>query len=373
MNKKYKTVNFIGALTLIFGLYRLVNAQIKKDKFAAEAQKILQNRRGMKKYILQNANKTISDVQLPDEDPGTTGLKFVDMSVKANNVPKIDVFNSLCYSELKKPIKANESIKSDVVSFDSRSSKNSRFSFEDYLNVDPGYISDPTPTGYGEKVILKCGRYLENDACSLYEFDEKSNHVTRVTSARLWNNLILTSVNGRYLAYVVGGNYLLENFGKGPRLIGDNSPARLWIWDSQTRKNMKITETDWVQVSYYWRSSNQLIYSHLESQNNTLVPVSFSWDASKNETRELMRAQSPVFSPDSKLVIYCAAIDENQSFSAGNSTYFLKNTLTGNVQALGKSDKGKYYPHRQTLWSADSKHIFSVLNREMLQSVACSY
>jgi hypothetical protein len=195
----------------------------------------------------------------------------------------------ICYS-------ADDSTTSDgyiIVSLADGSSQVCRISSTD------GYgIADPLFSPTGSALCFKIGDNYEFPNYTLYYLDLKNASLRTLTTSYFQVPTTSWSRDGRYIAYIRGGNISGKHRRQEP-------PLALVVVNVETQKETVIESNDAVNLGFDWMPDGSLIYTSRRPFTGQDVECLIQADViSRKKKIILTHAQHPVASPDGKKLAF---------------------------------------------------------------------
>lgn len=177
--------------------------------------------------------------------------------------------------------------------------------------TDGDFVFDPQPIGSSENVLVKLGDPVERpsilyNSYRLWMWNRTSNEFRRVCERDLFFRSIAVSPDGRYLAYLAGGNT------NGALAFED--PQKLYLCDWRTGKETLVAQDNpGLRAGFCWRDNQTLLYTSLPQATdftpNTKLPIIrpniMAFDLPSGQSKLLIRdGAHPLASPDGKRIAF---------------------------------------------------------------------
>ena len=134
------------------------------------------------------------------------------------------------------------------------------------IETGPSYITRPQRAQNGNRIVFR--HLIYDQFYQLFSLDLQTNQVFRISSKLLAYGFTSISPNGRYVAFVQGGDSLGNVYRS---VLGEQDytgPLTLFIADLEENKDYIVAKSDYLNGSLHWISNEEILYGSESQYSN---------------------------------------------------------------------------------------------------------
>ena len=234
----------------------------------------------------------------------------------------------------------------------------------DDINKGPSYITRPQLSQDGSRIIFK--HLVYDQYYQIFSLNLRSNQFFRIFSKLIAYSFVSISPNGRYVAFVEGGDTTGNVYRS---ILGQQDytgPLELFVADLESGNQYSVNQSDYINGSLQWISNSTLIYGTAAKSNKDegaqLNIYEFNVDTNKSN----LLAENGVMphpSGDGKSIAFFGPSDQNMKIEWSGSW---RQKPPSGVSLLNQNEKsrvafepaGRRYP--ELSWLSDNTQFISL-------------
>lgn len=237
-------------------------------------------------------------------------------------------------------------------------------------------VHSPQFSPDGQSVVFKAGEVVSDiTSFDLYILDLRTQRIRFVTDRRVAYKYVSWSPDGRYLAYVEGG----DDVGGTAFYVANQEiplgPRTLYVCDLKTNTEISVVQNDTVSGPFRWIAPHTLLYSLLaehQPQNKQKTkavarPSIFEYDAATRQSSLIIPdGHLPHPSPDSNLMAYFGSEDKS---APRKLPYEWRFDAKGMALIVSRRDgsgripldvEKESYSYPKLVWLSDNRHLLTI-------------